>query len=119
MRLPGGTLGERWLRELAVLYRVLRHPRTPWYVRGVAACAVGYVLSPIQLIPSFIPVIGQLDNVCVLLVGDKLVRALVPDDVLGECEILARRTPPTAVLGFVALSVAAAVAVFLVAYSTG
>jgi len=63
-------------REFALLYRVLKDPRAPWYVRVIAACSVGYVFSPIQLIPSVIPVIGQLDDAGVLVAGGWLVRSL-------------------------------------------
>jgi uncharacterized membrane protein YkvA (DUF1232 family) len=65
---------------------ILRHPNVPWSARLVAACALGYILSPIQLIPSFIPLIGQLDDLAVLLAGAKVVRVLVPAAVLAECE---------------------------------
>jgi uncharacterized membrane protein YkvA (DUF1232 family) len=65
---------------------ILRHPNVPWSARLVAACALGYILSPIQLIPSFIPLIGQLDDLAVLLAGAKVVRVLVPSAVLAQCE---------------------------------
>ncbi len=77
--------GERARHELATLYRLLRHPRTPWSVRAVATIAVGYVLSPVQLIPSFIPIIGQLDDVCVLFLGSRTIRLLVDPALLAEC----------------------------------
>lgn len=76
---------ERGQRELVTLYRLLKHPQTPWHVRVVAAAAVGYVASPVQLIPSFIPVIGQLDDVCVVFAGSRLMRALVQPSLLAEC----------------------------------
>jgi uncharacterized membrane protein YkvA (DUF1232 family) len=47
---------------------------------------VSYLLSPVQLIPTFIPVIGQLDDIVVLLIGMKLLRRLTPCDVIAECE---------------------------------
>jgi len=61
----------------------------PWYARLVVACAAAYLLSPIQLIPSFIPVIGFLDDLLVLVVGVKLLRRIIPPDVLTECRALA------------------------------
>jgi uncharacterized membrane protein YkvA (DUF1232 family) len=61
----------------------------PWYARLVAACSVGYLFSPIQLIPSFLPVIGFSDDVLVLFLGAKLLRRLTPPDVLTECRVLA------------------------------
>ena len=72
--------------QTRVMTLILRHPNVPWSARLVAACALGYILSPIQLIPSFIPVIGQLDDLAVLLAGAKVVRVLVPAAVLAECE---------------------------------
>ena len=61
----------------------------PWYARLVVACTAAYLLSPIQLIPSFIPVIGFLDDLLVLVVGVKLLRRIIPPDVLAECRTLA------------------------------
>ena len=80
------------VRQARVLSLALRHPQTPWRARVVAACAAFYLLSPIQLIPTFIPVIGQLDDLAVLLVGMKLLRNLLPENILAECE--ARATSP-------------------------
>ena len=61
----------------------------PWHARLVAACTAGYLFSPIQLIPSFIPVIGFLDDLLVLFVGVKLVQRITPPDVLTESRQLA------------------------------
>lgn len=80
---------QRLQKEAHVFYFVFKHPRTRWYARLVAACAAGYVFSPIQLIPNFIPVIGTLDDVVVLVVGIKLLQRLTPADVLAECRELA------------------------------
>jgi uncharacterized membrane protein YkvA (DUF1232 family) len=68
-----------------VFYLAFKHPRTPWYAKVVAACTAGYLFSPIQLIPSFIPVIGFLDDFLVLFLGVKLIQRIVPPDVLLEC----------------------------------
>jgi len=64
---------------------VFKHPKTPWYARLIAACAAGYLLSPIQIIPSYIPVIGFMDDVVVLVVGFKLIQKSIPPEVLQEC----------------------------------
>ena len=74
------------LRETRVVTLLLRHPDVPWHAKLIAACTLGYLLSPIQVIPTFIPVIGQLDDLAVLLIGMKLLRALTPRTVLAECE---------------------------------
>ena len=68
-----------------VIYHAFKHPRMPWYAKLVAACTAGYLLSPIQLIPSFIPVIGFLDDLLVLFLGVKLLQRITPPDVLLEC----------------------------------
>jgi uncharacterized membrane protein YkvA (DUF1232 family) len=80
------------VRQTRVLLLALRHPHTPWRARVVAGCAAAYLVSPIQLIPTFIPVIGQLDDLAVLLVGMILLRKLLPKNVLAECE--ARASSP-------------------------
>jgi uncharacterized membrane protein YkvA (DUF1232 family) len=76
-------------KEAHVFYLVFKHPRTRWYTRLVAACTAAYLFSPIQLIPSFIPVIGFLDDLLVLFVGVKLLQRITPPDVLTECRGLA------------------------------
>ena len=81
------------IRQTRVMTLILKHPNVPWSAKCVAACALGYILSPIQLIPSFIPVIGQLDDLTVLFLGAKLVRVLVPCALLAECESKADTHP--------------------------
>lgn len=62
------------------------HPQVPWRAKFVAALGAAYVFSPIQLIPTLIPIIGQLDDLCVLFLATKLVRKWTPQEVLAECE---------------------------------
>ena len=45
-------------RDVIALYLATRDPRVPWYAKAVAACVAAYALSPIDLIPDFIPVLG-------------------------------------------------------------
>jgi uncharacterized membrane protein YkvA (DUF1232 family) len=91
-----GSLGLNWRRraqqlqkEAHVFFFVFKHPRTRWYARLIAGGAAGYLLSPIQLIPNFIPVIGCLDDLLVLFVGVKLLQRITPADVFAECRDLA------------------------------
>jgi uncharacterized membrane protein YkvA (DUF1232 family) len=72
-------------RQIRIVILVLRDSRSPWYCKAVAAGAVGYNLSPVTLIPDWIPVIGLLDNVLVLGIGVWLVEKLAPQEVLREC----------------------------------
>jgi uncharacterized membrane protein YkvA (DUF1232 family) len=69
-------------RELYVLYFLMKDPAVPWYAKAVAAFPLAYTLSPIQIIPSFIPVIGLTDDVAVMAVCLVLMRKLVPHPVL-------------------------------------
>jgi uncharacterized membrane protein YkvA (DUF1232 family) len=77
-------------KEARFFYFVFKHPHTPWYAKWVAACTAGYLFSPIQMVPSFIPVIGFLDDLLVLFLGAKLVQRMLPQDVLIDCRQLAR-----------------------------
>ena len=84
-----------WARQLkrdaVVLWVCTRHPRTPFLAKALAAALVAYALSPIDLIPDFIPVLGYLDDVLLLPLGVWLVLKLVPADVLAECRAEADR----------------------------
>jgi uncharacterized membrane protein YkvA (DUF1232 family) len=72
-------------RETFALYFVCRHPRVPWYAKFLALVVVGYAVSPIDLIPDFIPVLGYLDDLLLIPLGIMLVIRLVPADVIEEC----------------------------------
>jgi len=98
-RLPGS--GETWLqrgqsfqRQVCVVWMILRDSRTPWYLRVAAAGTVGYLFSPVQLIPSFIPVIGLLDDFAALWLGFRLIQRFAPAAVLRDCKEEAARMPP-------------------------
>ncbi|MDP9351384.1 MAG: YkvA family protein [Chloroflexota bacterium] len=71
--------------EVRALYLAYRDPRVPWYARAFAALVVGYALSPIDLIPDPIPVLGYLDDLVLLPLGVVLARRLIPAAVLQEC----------------------------------
>lgn len=79
----------RFFKQFRIIRRALVHPQVPWYAKTVAGCACLYVISPIQLIPNFIPVIGQLDDVLVVTLAIKFLRRSVPQSVLDECENVA------------------------------
>lgn len=101
-------------RETLTLYFAVGDPRTPWYAKLVAAGVVAYALSPIDLIPDFIPIVGYLDDLIVVPAGIALVLRLVPSDVLADCRVLARRQVerPTSRVG--AIVVVAIWAIFVV-----
>lgn len=72
-------------REVFVLYLAIRHPATPWYTKALACAVVAYAVSPFDLIPDPIPVIGYLDDVVIVPLGILAVRRLIPLHVLDEC----------------------------------
>lgn len=77
-------------REGLVLWFASRDPRTPWYAKALALIIVGYALSPIDLIPDFIPVLGFLDELILLPGAIWLAIRLIPEQVLIDSRARAR-----------------------------
>ena len=107
-------------RDIAVLWLAARHPAVPWLAKAVAAATVAYALSPIDLIPDFVPVLGYLDDLLIVPAGILLAVRLIPPDVLAELLAQAEtmgRLPKSrvglAVIVVIWLIVAAALAVWL------
>jgi uncharacterized membrane protein YkvA (DUF1232 family) len=79
---------KRWARsvrtEVVALYLAARDPRVPWYAKLVAAAVAAYALSPIDLIPDFIPVLGYLDDLILVPLGILLAVRLVPPALMDE-----------------------------------
>ena len=78
-------------RDGVTLWFAYRHPGTPWFAKALAAFVVAYALSPIDLIPDFIPVLGYVDDVLLLPALIALNIRLIPADVLHECRAQADR----------------------------
>jgi uncharacterized membrane protein YkvA (DUF1232 family) len=76
--------------DTLALYFAARHPATPWYAKLLVAAIVAYALSPIDLIPDFVPVLGYLDDLVLLPLGIALALRLIPAAVLDECRVQAR-----------------------------
>ncbi len=83
---------ERWKRragqlrvEAYALYLACKDPRVPWYAKALAAAVVGQALSPIDLIPDFIPILGYLDDLLLVPLGIALALKMIPQAVLDEC----------------------------------
>jgi uncharacterized membrane protein YkvA (DUF1232 family) len=75
---------KRLKRELIALYGAGRDARTPWYAKLIVGIVLAYALSPIDLIPDFIPVLGYLDDLILVPAGIKLAIRLIPEEVLAE-----------------------------------
>ena len=71
-------------RDLKALSVATRDPRVPWYAKALAVVVVAYALSPIDLIPDFIPVLGYLDDIVIVPVGILLVMKCIPPDLMNE-----------------------------------
>lgn len=71
-------------RDVLALWIAARDPRVPWYAKVLAGAVAAYALSPIDLIPDFIPVLGYLDDVIIVPAGIWLVVRLIPASLMIE-----------------------------------
>src|SRR5215469_7726272 len=78
------VLANRAKRDALVLWLAARDPRTPWLAKLVAGLSAGYVISPIQVLPDWIPVVGYLDDLAVVSLGGWLVVKLMPQPLIDE-----------------------------------
>jgi len=72
-------------KETYAIYIACKDPRVPWYARIFAGFVVAYALSPIDLIPDVIPILGYLDDLVLVPLGIILVLKMIPPTVLAEC----------------------------------
>jgi uncharacterized membrane protein YkvA (DUF1232 family) len=79
--------------EIYALMIAYRDPRTPWFARVWVILVCAYALSPIDLIPDFVPVLGYLDDLILLPLGIALAVRLIPAEVLAEARQTATRHP--------------------------
>lgn len=90
------TIMDKWKQkarelkqEVHAIYLCCKDPRTPWYAKAMAGFIVGYALSPIDLIPDFIPILGYVDELILLPLGIAAVRRMIPQAILAECRLKA------------------------------
>lgn len=86
---------KRWARgikrDVVALWIAARDPRVPWYAKALCAAIAAYALSPIDLIPDFIPVLGYLDELILLPPAILLAVRLVPPQLMAEFRTEAER----------------------------
>ena len=82
---------EALARETHAVWIAARDPRTPWGARVLGMVVAAYALSPIDLIPDFVPVLGLLDDLLIVPAGFWLFKRLVPDVVMAEARLAANR----------------------------
>ena len=72
-------------RDIPAVFLAMKHPKTPWYARILAGIIIWYALSPVDLIPDFVPVLGYLDDLVILPLLIILLLRLIPREVFEEC----------------------------------
>ena len=76
--------------ETYALYLAYKDPGVPWYAKVFVACVVAYLLSPIDLIPDFIPVLGYIDDLILVPLAIIIAVKMIPQPVMSECREKAR-----------------------------
>src|SRR6478609_1623131 len=71
-------------RDIVALWLAARDPRVPWHAKAVAGAVAAYALSPVDLIPDFIPVLGYLDDIIIVPLGILLAVRLIPPPLMAE-----------------------------------
>ncbi|TMA12463.1 MAG: DUF1232 domain-containing protein [Deltaproteobacteria bacterium] len=119
---------ERWMRhaqrlkqDVYAVYLAYKDPRVPWYAKFLAVCVVAYALSPIDLIPDPIPILGHLDDLILIPLGICLLTKMIPDEVMIEYREKARamaiqNKPTNWIAAVVIITIWILVAVLIVRY---
>lgn len=81
-------------RDILAIFIAARDPRTPWCARAAAFIVAGYALSPVDLIPDFIPILGYVDELVLLPVAIALIVRLIPPELMAEFRLRADRAKP-------------------------
>ena len=79
------------LDQVRLTWRMLRDPRGPLLVKFLPFLPLIYVLSPLDFLPDFIPVIGQIDDVTILFLGMRLMETLAPQELVLEHRLAIER----------------------------
>ena len=115
----------RWVqRDTYALVLACRDPRTPRLAKIIAAAGVAYALSPIDLIPDFIPILGSLDDLIIVPFAFGIAIRMIPPEVMIDCRaranVVVRRTSRAAAAVIITIWVLFALFVlYLVARATG
>lgn len=93
-------------RDVIALWLAARDPRVPWYAKAVSAAVAAYALSPIDLIPDFIPVLGYLDDLLIVPLGIWTAVKLIPEPVMADLRTrAAEQDNPRSMVGLAAIVV--------------
>ena len=99
------TWAHRLKQDGHAVYLASRDPRVPWYAKFLALAVAGYALSPIDLIPDFIPIVGYLDDLIIVPLGIWLAVSLIPEEVMTEyrAKVLEAEQRPISKGGMIAI----------------
>lgn len=78
------TWARRLKRDVIALHLAARDRRTPWHAKIVAFLVAAYALSPVDLIPDFVPILGYLDDIILVPLGIALAVRMIPADLLAK-----------------------------------
>lgn len=91
-------------RDVVALWLAARDPRVPWYAKALAGAVAAYALSPIDLIPDFIPVLGYLDDLLIVPLGIWAAVKLIPRPIMADLRAKAvEQRKPTSRAGLAAI----------------
>lgn len=85
-----GRWAARLKRDVIIVWLAARDPRVPWLAKLLAFAVAGYAVSPIDLIPDFIPVLGLLDDLILVPLGVWLVLRMIPPDIVADLRVRAQ-----------------------------
>jgi uncharacterized membrane protein YkvA (DUF1232 family) len=101
------TWAQTLRRDVHAIYLAARDPRVPWYAKALAIAVAGYALSPIDLIPDFIPVLGYVDDLVIVPLGVWAAISLIPAEVLAEHRAIASEAAERPVSKMAAVAIGA------------
>lgn len=106
-------------RQTLVVYFISRDPALPWYIKTIAIIVAAYALSPIDLIPDFIPILGMVDDFIIVPLGLALIIYLTPKKILRTAEIKAQQCNerPISYISAIAFILVWIVALLFIAHS--
>jgi uncharacterized membrane protein YkvA (DUF1232 family) len=104
--------------DVMALWIAARDPRTPWYAKLMAGLVAAYALSPIDLVPDVVPILGYLDDLLIVPLGIRLAVALIPAPLMAEFrrEAVDREDRPTSYAGAIGIGAAWVVGAALLAW---
>ena len=107
-------------RDVVALWLAARDPRVPWYAKAAAGVVAAYALSPIDLIPDFIPILGYVDDLLIVPLGIAIAVKLISTPVLADLRTRAlKQKKPSSLAGVIAIVLIWLAAIALIVWLSG